>query len=152
LLDYAGWREKARQRKPEEPLLGIGLATFTKSSGDHRIEHARVIIEPSGRIDVYTGISPHGQGNATSFAQLAADALGVRPSQVRVYHGDTAIVPVEEGTSASRGLIVGGSALYTVLQQARQTPAHVAAPLLTCPAAEGIVPKFHWSSIIDADF
>jgi carbon-monoxide dehydrogenase large subunit len=139
LLDYAGWREKARQRKPDEPLLGIGLATFTKSSGasgDHRIEHARVTIEPSGRIDVYTGISPHGQGNATSFAQIAADALGVRPSQVRVHHGDTAIVPVGEGTSASRGLIVGGSAVYTVLQQARQALAQLAAPLLTCPATE----------------
>ena len=51
LLDYAGWRQKAGQRKPDEPLLGIGLATFTKSSGaagDHRIESARMTIEPFG--------------------------------------------------------------------------------------------------------
>ena len=82
LLDYAGWREKAGRRKPDEPLLGIGLATFTKSSGaagDHRIESARVTIEPTGQITIYTGISPHGQGNATSFAQIVADALGVPP-------------------------------------------------------------------------
>ena len=139
LVDYAGWRERARQRRPDEPLLGIGLATFTKSSGaagDHRIESARITIEPSGQVTVYTGISPHGQGNATSFAQIVADELGVYPSQVRVYHGDTAIVPFGEGTSASRGLIVGGSAIYIALQQARQTLAQLAAQLLSCAAED----------------
>jgi aerobic carbon-monoxide dehydrogenase large subunit len=139
LLDYAGWREKAGRRKPDEPLLGIGLATFTKSSGaagDHRIETARLTIEPSGQITVYTGISPHGQGNATSFAQIVADELGVHPSQVRVQHGDTAIVPFGEGTSASRGLIVGGSAVYAVVQEARQTLQRLAGQLLNCAAEE----------------
>jgi aerobic carbon-monoxide dehydrogenase large subunit len=139
LVDYAGWRERARQRRPDEPLLGIGLATFTKSSGaagDHRIESARVTIEPSGQITVFTGISPHGQGNATSFAQIVADELGVHPAQVQVYHGDTAIVPFGEGTSASRGLIVGGSAVYTVLQEARQTLERLAAQLLSCAAED----------------
>jgi aerobic carbon-monoxide dehydrogenase large subunit len=139
LVDYSGWREKARQRRPDEPLLGIGLATFTKSSGaagDHRIESARVTIAPSGQITVYSGISPHGQGNATAFAQLVADELGVHPSQVRVQHGDTAIVPCGEGTSASRGLIVGGSAVYAVVQEARQTLARLASQLLTCAAED----------------
>jgi aerobic carbon-monoxide dehydrogenase large subunit len=139
LVDYAGWRHKARQRKPHEPVLGIGLATITKSSGaagDHRIESARVTIEPSGQITVYTGISPHGQGNATAFAQLVADELGVHPSQVQVRHGDTAIVPFGEGTSASRGLIVGGSAIYTVLQEARQTLTQLAAQVLSCAAED----------------
>jgi aerobic carbon-monoxide dehydrogenase large subunit len=139
LLDYAGWREKARRRKPDESLLGIGLATFTKSSGaagDHRIESARVTIDPTGQIIVYTGISPHGQGNATSFAQIVADALGVPPSQVRVQHGDTALVPFGEGTSASRGLIVGGSAVYTVVQDACQTLQRLASQLLNCAAED----------------
>jgi aerobic carbon-monoxide dehydrogenase large subunit len=139
LVDYAGWREQARQRTPDEPLLGIGLATFTKSSGaagDHRVESARVTVEPSGQITVYTGISPHGQGNATSFAQIVADELGVHPAQVQVYHGDTAIVPEGEGTSASRGLIVGGSAVYVVLQEARQTLQRLAAQLLSCTAED----------------
>lgn len=139
LLDYDSWREKARQRQPDEPLLGIGLATFTKSSGasgDHRSEHARLTIEPSGQITVYTGISPHGQGNATAFAQIVADTLGVRPAQVQVRHGDTAIVSEGEGTSASRGLIVGGSAVYTVLQEAREKLARLASQVLACPAED----------------
>jgi carbon-monoxide dehydrogenase large subunit len=137
LLDYPHWRARARQQKPDEPLIGVGLATFLKSSGaagDHRIESAEVTITPSGDIIVYTGISPHGQGSETSFAQIVADELGMHPAQVRVRHSDTALFPLGEGTSASRGLIVGGSAVYAVVQEARQHLAHLASELLACPA------------------
>jgi len=139
LLDYPHWRAKARQQKPDEPLIGVGLATFLKSSGaagDHRIESAEVTITPVGDIVVYTGISPHGQGSETSFAQIVADELGVHPAQVRVRHSDTALFPFGEGTSASRGLIVGGSAVYAVVQEARQHLAHLASELLACPAED----------------
>jgi carbon-monoxide dehydrogenase large subunit len=139
LVDYSYWRAKARQQKPDEPLIGIGLATFLKSSGaagDHRVESAEVTIAPSGDIIVYTGISPHGQGSETSFAQIVADELGVHPAQVRVRHSDTALFPFGEGTSASRGLIVGGSAVYAVVQEARQHLAHLASELLACPAED----------------
>jgi aerobic carbon-monoxide dehydrogenase large subunit len=135
LLDYPHWRARARQQKPDEPLIGVGLATFLKSSGaagDHRIESAEVTITPAGDIIVYTGISPHGQGSETSFAQIVADELGVHPAQVRVRHSDTALFPLGEGTSASRGLIVGGSAVYAVVQEARQRLSHLASELLTC--------------------
>ena len=139
LLDYPHWRAKARQQKPDETLIGIGLATFLKSSGaegDHRVESAEVTITPSGDIIVYTGISPHGQGSETSFAQIVADEMGVYPAQVRVRHGDTALFPFGEGTSASRGLIVGGSAVYAVVQETRQHLAHLASELLACPAED----------------
>jgi carbon-monoxide dehydrogenase large subunit len=135
LLDYPHWRARARQQKPDEPLIGVGLATFLKSSGaagDHRVESAEVTITPAGDIIVYTGISPHGQGSETSFAQIVADALGVHPAQVRVRHSDTALFPFGEGTSASRGLIVGGSAVYAVVQKVRQHLAHLASELLAC--------------------
>jgi carbon-monoxide dehydrogenase large subunit len=139
LLDYPHWRARARQQKPDEPLIGVGLATFLKSSGaagDHRIESAEVTITPSGDIIVYTGISPHGQGSETSFAQIVADELGVHPAQVRVRHSDTALFPFGEGTSASRGLIVGGSAVYAVVQETRQRLAHLASELLACTAED----------------
>jgi len=135
LADYDGWRRKAAQRGPDEPAIGIGLATVLKSSGssgDHRIEHAQVKIDRFGEITVLTGLSPHGQGNDTSFAQMTADELGVDPSQVRVIHGDTALFPKGVGTSASRGLIVGGSALYGVLQEAREKLASLASQVLGC--------------------
>jgi carbon-monoxide dehydrogenase large subunit len=139
LLDYPYWRARARQQQPDAPLIGIGLATFLKSSGaagDHRSERAEVAITPAGDLIISTGISPHGQGSETAFAQIGADALGVHPSQVRVRHSDTALVPFGEGTSASRGLIVGGSAVYTAVQDARQHLAHLAAELLACRAED----------------
>jgi carbon-monoxide dehydrogenase large subunit len=140
LADYTHWRERARQQKhPEAPLIGVGLATVVKASGaygDYRRDSARVTVEPTGQITAYIGVSPHGQGSATTFAQIVADELGVHPSQVQVRHSDTALFPSGGGTGASRGLTVGGSALYTVLQEARHKLLHLASHLLACPAEE----------------
>jgi carbon-monoxide dehydrogenase large subunit len=65
-----------------------------------------------------------------------ADVLGVTPADVRVLHSDTAILPAGGGTAASRGLVAGGSALYAVLQEARQKLALLASHLLDCPVAD----------------
>ena len=74
----------------------MGVATVVKGTGartPNLEEHARVRIEPTGRVRVYTGISPHGQGSETTLAQVAADALGVMPADVQVLHGDTDDLP-----------------------------------------------------------
>ena len=139
LVEYSAWQEKIKQRRPGDPYLGVGLATFIKSSGaggEHRVESARVRIDSSGQIDVYTGVSPHGQGTETTFAQIAAETLGVDPSQVRVHHSDTAIYPHGIGTSASRGLIIGGSAVQLALEEAREKLAGFASKVFSCPAAD----------------
>lgn len=139
LVEYSAWQEKIKQRRPGDPYLGVGLATFIKSSGaggEHRVESARVRIDSSGQIDVYTGVSPHGQGTETTFAQIAAETLGVDPSQVRVHHSDTAIYPHGIGTSASRGLIIGGSAVQLALEEAREKLAGFASKFFSCPAAD----------------
>jgi CO/xanthine dehydrogenase Mo-binding subunit len=67
----------------------------------HLVEHARAIIEPSGRILVQTGISPHGQGSETTFALIVADTLGVRSSDVRVLHGDMDDLPAAPAAVAN---------------------------------------------------
>lgn len=140
LADYQSWRDKAGRRKdPREPLIGIGLATVIKmsgGSGDSRVEEAWLTIEPSGSIVARTGVSPHGQGSETAFAQIVADALGVTPDHVRVLHGDTAIVPSGGGTGSTRGTVVGGSALYAVAQQARQHLVQQASSMLSCASEE----------------
>jgi len=135
LFEYPNWQEKVGQRKPHEPYLGIGLATFIKSSGaggEHRTESARVNIDPSGQVDIYTGVSPHGQGTETTFAQLAANMLGVEPEKVRVLHSDSSVFPYGIGTSASRGLIIGGSAVQIALQEAQQKLALLASKHFSC--------------------
>jgi carbon-monoxide dehydrogenase large subunit len=97
LADYERWRERARQRRGgQAPLIGIGVATVVKASGaygDYRVESAQVHIAPSGYVTASTGVSPHGQGSDTTFAQIVADALGVSTSEVQVRHGDTALLP-----------------------------------------------------------
>jgi len=147
LADYAYWRERARQPKgSKEPLIGVGLATVVKASGahgDYRTDSAQVRIAPTGHIAIYTGVSPHGQGSGTTFAQIVADELGVSPAEVEVQHGDTAIFPSGGGTGASRGLTVGGSALYSVLQEARRKLSHIAALQLHCSEGEIIFQGGH---------
>jgi aerobic carbon-monoxide dehydrogenase large subunit len=147
LADYTHWRECARQpRNSIEPLIGVGLATVVKASGaqgDYRTDSAQVKITPTGQITAYTGVSPHGQGSGTTFAQIVADELGVNPAEVQVQYGDTAIFPAGGGTGASRGLTVGGSALYAVLQEARRKLSRLAAHQLHCSEGELIFQGGH---------
>jgi carbon-monoxide dehydrogenase large subunit len=135
LADYDTLRQTQMTRGADEPLLGIGIATVVKASGgkyEMRKSNARVRVEANGEVKVYTEISPHGQGTATTFSQIAADTLGLRPEQVQVLHGDTDMLPWGQGTFASRGLSVGGSAVYATLLEARQALAQEAARLLEC--------------------
>jgi len=137
LADYAGWRDRARRHQPRAPHIGIGLATVIKmsgGSGESRAEEAWITVEPSGRIVARTGVSPHGKGSETAFAQIVADALGVTPADVRVLHGDTAVVPSGGGTGSTRGTVVGGSALYVVAQQARAALSERAVVVMHCAA------------------
>ena len=137
LADYTTWRDRARQpRQADAPLIGIGVATVIKmsgGSGDSRAEEAQITISPSGQLTALTGVSPHGQGSVTAFSQVVADVLGVTPADVQIRHGDTGVVPSGGGTGATRASVVGGSALYTVAQEARQKLGRIASHLLQCP-------------------
>ena len=137
LSDYDHWRR--RQGSSEGALIGIGLATVVKGSGalsPRLTDHARVIIHPSGEVTIHTGLSPHGQGTGTTFAQMAADELSADPKDIEVVHSDTDIVPAGGGTGSSRGLIAGGTVLHLVLKEARQRLIAIAAHLLGCPAEQ----------------
>ena len=133
---YQQWRERAReQAEAGGPLIGVGIAAVVKGSGAKVTfleEHARCLISPDGDVEVHTGISPHGQGTETTFAQVAADLLGIAPGDIRVRHSDSAILPHGGGTSASRGMIAGGTVVYNVVQEARKKLLIVAGHLLDC--------------------
>ena len=137
---YREWRERSRQQSEDTGVLvGVGIATVVKGSGAKVTfleEHARCIVGPDGDVEVHTGISPHGQGTETTFAQVVADQLGIAPGDVRVRHSDSAILPAGGGTSASRGVIAGGTVLYNVVQEAREKLITVAGHLLDCPPGD----------------
>lgn len=122
MANYDALRE--RQAAERGPIrTGVGVATVTKASGGKagvRKSGARVQITPDKRVILFTDVSPHGQGTATSFAQIAADALGVPPDAVETRHGDTDDLAAGGGTTSSRGLAVGGNAVYAALLEARK--------------------------------
>ena len=122
-------REQAAERATGGRLLGIGLASYVALSGLGPHEGATLRVDPTGRVLLVTGASPHGQGTATVLAQVVADELGLRPDDVQVRHGDTALIPFGVGTYASRNAVVAGSAAMvaarTVAAKARRLAAHL---------------------------
>lgn len=122
MAGYAALRERqAHERGPVR--TGVGAATVIKASGGKagvRKSVARVEMTTDGRVLLFTDVSPHGQGTATSFAQIAADVLGVAPEAVETRHGDTDDLAAGGGTTSSRGLAVGGNAVYTALVRMRE--------------------------------
>jgi carbon-monoxide dehydrogenase large subunit len=130
LADYQALRQEQARLREEGRYLGIGLASYVEICGFGPFESATVRVETNGDVTVYTGISPHGQGQETSFAQIVADGLGVPMEKIGVNHGDTLNTPQGNGTMGSRGLAVGGGAVVLALDKVRDRAQAIAAHLL----------------------
>ncbi len=145
-FDYEGERAEQARARAEGRLVGIGVATFTEICGlgpstdanplqrSGTWESAAVRVEATGNLSIMTGVSPHGQGQETAFAQLAAAHLGIGIDDVVVFHGDTDVVTHGVGTFGSRGLVVGGTAVQMALVKVRDKAARIAAHLLDTTA------------------
>jgi CO/xanthine dehydrogenase Mo-binding subunit len=143
--DYAPLLELARERigfddfvREEQPrrraagrASGIGLVTYVEGTGIGPFEGARVQVLPSGRVTVATGVGTQGQGHFTSFAQIAAEALGVDATGVDVVTGDTDRFHWGTGTFASRGAVVAGSAIHAAATAVADKARALAAKLLS---------------------
>ncbi|HAS11535.1 MAG TPA: carbon monoxide dehydrogenase [Acidimicrobiaceae bacterium] len=144
LFDYEGLRAEQAQRRADGDRiqLGIGISTFTEMCGlaPSRVlgqldygaggwEAATVRMLPSGKVQVVTGSSPHGQGHETTLSQITSSALGVPFDDIEVLHGDTQVSPMGLDTYGSRSLVVGGIALQKaagkVVDKARKLAAHL---------------------------
>src|SRR5215216_174344 len=111
-------------------LLGIGIAVYVEMCGFGPYESAVVRVDPSGTVTVFTGISPHGQGGGTTFAQIIADELGVDFDKIVVNYGDTGNTPMGQGTMGSRSIAVGGTALVRAATKVRDKVRQIAAHML----------------------
>ncbi|MEV8562175.1 molybdopterin cofactor-binding domain-containing protein [Streptomyces sp. NPDC051917] len=144
LFGYDDLRAEQHKRNERgDPVrLGIGVSTYTEMCGlapsrvlrDLRYgaggwEAASIRMLPTGKVEVVTGTSPHGQGHETCWSQIAADVLGVPFEDVEVLHGDTKAAPQGMDTYGSRSLAVGGEAVHraarTVVEKARKVAAHL---------------------------
>jgi carbon-monoxide dehydrogenase large subunit len=137
-------REQEERRERRDVIqLGLGASTYTEMCGlapsrwlgeqgyvAGGWEAATVRMLATGRVEVVTGTSPHGQGHETTFAQIAADTLGVPYDDVDVIHGDTLTAPFGLDTYGSRSLAVGGVAVQLAAQKVVEKAATLASHLM----------------------
>jgi carbon-monoxide dehydrogenase large subunit len=145
-LELAGYdqlrkEQQARRDSGDTKQLGIGLSTYLEMCGiaPSRIlsalryaaggwDAAQIRVLPTGKVTLVIGTSPHGQGHATTFAQIAADDLGIPVDDIEVVHGDTELAPLGMDTYGSRSLAVGGVAVHRaaqkIVEKARKIAAH----------------------------
>jgi carbon-monoxide dehydrogenase large subunit len=139
--DYAGFEARREASAARGALRGLGIACFVESSGVAPsklagalgaragfFEAAEVRMDATGAVQASLGTHSHGQGHATTFAQILATRLGVPLAKIRIVEGDTATVPYGTGTFGSRSVAVGGSALHVaatkVIEKGRRIAAH----------------------------
>jgi aerobic carbon-monoxide dehydrogenase large subunit len=143
MADYKNLREEQKNARDKGRLIGIGVSTYVEicALGPSQAmpaggwESATVRVEPTGTVTVLTGASPHGQGQETSFAQIAADELGVDLNAVTVIHGDTGIVQYGIGTFGSRATAVGGTAVFIALEKLKEKATNIAAHMMKTDAS-----------------
>ncbi|WP_432793535.1 xanthine dehydrogenase family protein molybdopterin-binding subunit [Rhodococcus ruber] len=139
-------REQEERRRRNDPVqLGLGVSTFTEMCGlaPSRVlgslnygaggwEHAAIRMLPTGRVEVVTGSSSHGQGHETAWSQIVADRLGVPFEDVEVLHGDTQTSPRGLDTYGSRSLAVGGVAVVKAAEKVIAKARPIAAHMMEC--------------------
>jgi len=129
-------KEEQPRLRAEGKHVGIGVVFFTEGTGVGPYEGARVTVEASGKVAVATGFGTQGQGHYTSFAQIAAEQVGVDPRKIFVTTGDTDVFHWGAGTFASRGATVAGSAINAAASNVRAKILALASKELETPEAE----------------
>jgi carbon-monoxide dehydrogenase large subunit len=144
LAHYTKLRKRQKDGRKSGKYYGVGVSSYVEicaigpsaATPAGGWESGTVRIEPTGKVTLLTGASPHGQGEETTFAQLIADQLGLDPDDVNVVHGDTLAVPYGIGTFGSRATAVGGTAAYLATQKLKTKIAALSAHLLGCKPAD----------------
>jgi carbon-monoxide dehydrogenase large subunit len=142
-VKYDDLRRQQQEARRNGRLVGIGVGTYVEicGLGPSQVaaavgfqgglwESAIVRVHPTGKVNVFIGASPHGQGEETTFAQLVANEIGVGVDDVKVIHGDTETTPMGWGTYGSRTTAVGGAALVTAVRKIKDKAKLLAAHLL----------------------
>lgn len=142
-MEMVGYDDVRAQQKlnADGKLIGIGISTYIEACGiapsavvgalgarAGLYESAQVRVQPTGKVNVYTGSHSHGQGHETTFAQVVADKLGISMDDIEIVHGDSDSVAFGMGTYGSRSLAVGGSAIVRsldkILEKGKKIAAH----------------------------
>ncbi len=142
-IGYENLRKEQAAAREKGRYIGIGVSTYVEicGLGPSQVagaigfqgglwESAIVRFHPSGKVNVFIGASPHGQGEETTFAQIVADEVGVAVNDVKIVHGDTDNTPMGWGTYGSRTTAVGGAALAVAIRKIKEKAKLLAGHLL----------------------
>ncbi len=142
-IGYDQLRKEQAEARKQGKYLGLGVSVYVEicGLGPSQVagavgfqgglwESAIVRFHPSGKVHVFIGASPHGQGEETTFAQIVADELGVGVDHVKIVHGDTDNTPMGWGTYGSRTTAVGGAALAVATRKIKEKAKLLTAHLL----------------------
>ena len=142
-VNYQQLRQEQAHSREHGHYMGIGVSCYCEicglgpsqvagavGFGGGLWESAIVRFHPTGKVNVYVGTSPHGQGEETTFAQIVSDELGVPVDDIEVIHGDTANTPMGWGTYGSRTTVVGGAAVALTSRKIKDKARALAAHLL----------------------
>jgi len=138
IVKYDELRKQQAELRKQGRYMGIGISTYVEICGmgpstaipGGGWESSTVRIERSGKVTVMTGVSPHGQGQETTFAQIIADEYGVDIDDILIIHGDTGRQPQGIGTFGSRATVVGGTAMLMAARKVKDKIAKIAAHLI----------------------
>ena len=138
-LDYADARAAQAKARQEGRYVGIGIASLVEKAGLGPWEYARVEVDATGHVVLYSGVAAVGQGIDTTLAQVCADELNVAPESITVVHGDSARVPFGVGGFASRGASVALPAAAAAARKVRDKILRVAAATLEAAPEDLVV-------------
>lgn len=141
MFDYEAFRKEQEELRKQGKLIGVGFSTYVElcGFGPSKVaggigfqggvwENSTVRVHPSGKVTVFCGTSPHGQGHATSFGQIVSEKLGIPLDDIEFVFSDTKSVSMGWGTYGSRSMAVGGAAVSIatdrVIEKAKKIAAH----------------------------
>ncbi len=148
-VNYQQLREEQAHLREHHQYIGIGVTCYNEicgigpsqvagavGFGGGLWESAIVRFYATGKVNVFVGTSPHGQGEETTFAQIISDELGVPVDDIEVIHGDTDNTPMGWGTYGSRTTVISGAAVALSSRKVKDKARALAAHLLEAAEAD----------------
>ena len=135
--DYEDLRDRP-DRDDDGRYLGVGIGSYVESTGGGT-ESGVVRAHPDGSVAVRAGTHSHGQGHATTYAQIVADELPVEFDDIAVSEGDSDGTPTGTGTFGSRSTITGGNAVRESAREVREKAREIAADSLEAAPEDVVV-------------
>ena len=138
LANLAGFPARRSAAQAVGKCRGIGMAYYIENCAGPEVptEEVTLRFEPDQTISIFVGTQSNGQGHETTFAQMAADRLGILIDKIEIRQGDSAFRVTGGGTAASRSMLIGGSAVRNAAENVVEKAQALAAELLEAAPAD----------------